>query len=502
MRAWFQNLFSPASGAAPSVPLGAESATLPNTTDSPQSEQSMARRFPRPHRGPVGSGSESGDPPPHATAPSESDTDPLQAAFLVTLDDASRFHHVRPLGLGGFGAIYRAEDARSDSRVVIKHYERVHSAASHRIMLEAEIDALRHLKGVPGVPYLYDVLTKRGQPVAIVMEYVDAKPLDPSHLEDTTPEEKRAFLVQLLELLRGCHRRGECHGDIKPGNILVDPQGKAHLIDWGTTRFTPDDDRKETQGTAAPSTFGTPEYISPERILGLELHEKADLYSLGMTLVSMLGRSSTPASFRAPAAAAPGCTEDRDPPRVVLEDLLDPHTAATVQRMISPNADHRPASCDEALAWLELGPTQAATRAPSTQPAETHLHPDAMPEGGQVLIDTGDRLIMYRKVDGALSEVDVIEVPKQWEVAVVDLLMNLFGDHRELRGHFPKQIRSHLPRPSVAFAEGAQQTVEVLLRTGSITPAFFDSLVRECPMRGVEIRAVERRWRAAQGGMG
>ena len=232
MRAWFQNLFTPASGAAPSVPLGADPTTPPGMPPSPQSEQSVSTPFPRPQQGPVGRRSEVGEPSPHAAAPSEYDTDPLQAAFLVTLDDASRFRQVRPLGLGGFGAIYRAEDARSDSRVVIKHYERVQSTASHRIMLEAEVDALRHLKGVPGVPYLYDVLTKRGQPVAIVMEYIDGKTLDPSHLEDTTPEEKRAFLVQLLELLRGCHRRGECHGDIKPDNIMVDPNGKAHLIDW------------------------------------------------------------------------------------------------------------------------------------------------------------------------------------------------------------------------------------------------------------------------------
>lgn len=213
----------------------------------------------------------------------------------------------------------------------------------------------------------------------------------------------------------------------------------------------------------------------------------------------MLGRSPTPASFRELAAATSGPTHESLPARVVLEDLLDPHTAATVRRMISINADHRPASCDDALAWLESGPTQAARRPPSTEPAKTLIHPDVVPEGGQALIDTGDRLIMYRKVDGALSEVDVIEVPEQWEVAVVDLLMNLFGDHRELRGHFPKQIRNHLPGPSAALAEGAHQTVEVLLRTGSITPEFFDSLVRECPTRGVEIRAVERRWRAAHG---
>ena len=127
MRAWFQNLFTPATGAAPSVPLGTAPAKPPSTPQSPQSAQSMSRPIPRPHREPTGRGSGLGDPSPHATAPSEYDTDPQQAAFLLTLDNASRFRQVRPLGLGGFGAIYRAEDARSDSRVVIKHYERVHS---------------------------------------------------------------------------------------------------------------------------------------------------------------------------------------------------------------------------------------------------------------------------------------------------------------------------------------------------------------------------------------
>ncbi len=405
------------------------------------------------------------------------------------------------LGKGGFGTVYRAQllgEGGFTRKVALKVLNADMAGmedVARRLRDEARLLGLLRHRAILHV----DGLVRLNNRWTVVMEYIEGKALNPSHLEHHTTHGRRAFLIHLLQMLRGCHRRGECHGDIKPSNLLIDPTGQVHLLDWGSARLHDDPAQEWARESSSGIAFvSTPQCMAPERLFGLKLGIQADLYSLGMAFLAALGRAPN-RSKQQMSAVLHAHPEDPLLPLkpLALDDVLDAKTASTVRRMISINAHHRPTSCEEALTWIAHGPTTACaaqTGGPCTRPTITAAE---VVDGGQVLVDTGDHLVMYRKVDGGFKEVDVLAVPKHWEVAMVDLLNSVFGDQRALREHFPATIRDHLPSPSVPITTGAPETVAVLLRTGAITTAFFDTLLQECPARGVEIRAVQRRWQAA-----
>lgn len=206
----------------------------------------------------------------------------------------------RLLGTGGMGAVYMA--ARTDGefrmQVAVKVLgSRLMSSVLHeRILMERQILAsLDH----PHIARLIDGgITPDGE-VYLVMEYVDGPPLDRFVTERKLPLPGiLALFVKVCDAIEYAHRNLVLHRDLKPANILVDPEGEPKLLDFGNAKLL---DADSAAGAGRLTKLGfrafTPEFASPEQVLGGPITAATDVYSLGVILYRLVtGR--TPYEFK------------------------------------------------------------------------------------------------------------------------------------------------------------------------------------------------------------
>lgn len=199
----------------------------------------------------------------------------------------SAFTLIEPLASGGMGTIWIAEQDSPRRRVALKL---LRSAASspdmvRRFQYEAEVLArLRH----PGIAQIYEAGLEGDMPW-FAMELIDGA----SDLLSYVEEEQVGLRRRLVLVLRICeavhygHQHGVIHRDLKPGNLLVDREGHARVIDFGVARAT---DSRETQHTQVGEVVGTLRYMSPEQ-LDSDPHNidtRSDVYSMGVVLYELL----------------------------------------------------------------------------------------------------------------------------------------------------------------------------------------------------------------------
>jgi tetratricopeptide (TPR) repeat protein len=191
------------------------------------------------------------------------------------------------LGRGGMGVVFRAYDEALARPVAVKvlRPELDEPAARGRLLREAQLAAqFRH----DHVVTVHAVVSPPGRPPYLVMEYVPGPSLAALLATEKRLEPARAaeLLVQVADGLAAAHAAGLVHRDVKPGNILLEPDtGRAKLTDFGLAR-----------GGATPSGLtqdgvlaGTPAYMSPEQARGeANLDRRTDVYSLGVTLYEAL----------------------------------------------------------------------------------------------------------------------------------------------------------------------------------------------------------------------
>jgi serine/threonine protein kinase len=202
------------------------------------------------------------------------------------------------LAQGSMSVIYRGHHLRVPRDVIIRELALGHYPASIRIQLKArfrrEIFALAQLTH-PGIARVYHGFTK-GDNYYIVMEYIQGKSL--RQLLDLkgvpTPAQGLYLCKQALSALDYAHnfhyltesdvrRTGIIHRDLKPENILVDVRGRLKIINFGIVDM-PGKDSLATLGLH-PTTS---EYTPPEQLFGMELDQRSDIYSLGMTFYETL----------------------------------------------------------------------------------------------------------------------------------------------------------------------------------------------------------------------
>ena len=192
-----------------------------------------------------------------------------------------RFLLTRQLGRGAMSRVYLAVDAALGRKVAIKvlgQESEGQKKLAQRCLEEARaLASLNH----PNVVQIHSVGQKRGQPY-IVMELVEGVRLDRLISERGLVEEERVLEIAIgvAEGLRAAGRVGLVHGDVKPGNILVDRAGVPKLLDFGIARF---------EGKAPGQTvYGTPHYVAPEIARTRHTDMRSDIYSLGATMYHML----------------------------------------------------------------------------------------------------------------------------------------------------------------------------------------------------------------------
>jgi serine/threonine-protein kinase len=202
--------------------------------------------------------------------------------LIDTLLDG-RYRVVRKLGTGGMANVYLAEDQELGRRVAIKLLDERHAQDEQfveRFRREAESAAgLSH----PNVVSIYDRGEAEGT-YYIAMEYLEGKSLK-ELLVSRGPTPVRVaidYTRQILSALDFAHRAGIVHRDIKPHNVVVAPDGRLKVTDFGIARSG------SSQMTEAGSIIGTAQYLSPEQAQGKPVHPSSDLYSVGVVLYEML----------------------------------------------------------------------------------------------------------------------------------------------------------------------------------------------------------------------
>jgi eukaryotic-like serine/threonine-protein kinase len=206
---------------------------------------------------------------------------------------------VRQLGHGGMGTVFLAtrDTEEFEQRVAIK-LVRGGEALVQRFRKERQILAgLEH----PNIARLIDGGTTPDGLPYLVMEYVEGTPIDEYCRKCTIPEKLRLF-VELCNAVQYAHQSLIIHRDIKPANVLVTADGTPKLLDFGIARLASPDTGPEAAGTR----IMTPEYASPEQLLGRVVTTASDVYSLGLLLFELLtGEKPFTSDTRQPDSEAP-----------------------------------------------------------------------------------------------------------------------------------------------------------------------------------------------------
>jgi serine/threonine protein kinase len=299
---------------------------------------------------------------------------------------AGRYVLRAPLGRGGMGVVWRAQDAVLGREVAVKEVvfpptmpleER--RPAQARVMREARAAArLNH----PGAVTLYDVVTDRGG-TFIVMELVEAPTLaDLVADQGPLPVERVAEIGgQVAGALEAAHAAGIVHRDVKPGNVMVGARGTAKLADFGIASLQGD-----PQLTSTGLVIGSPAYMAPEQARGEESGPPADFWALGASLFYAV--EGEPPFDRGTSIATLAAVVN-DPPRAPRR--AGPLTGLITALLAKDPADRPTGPKVRAwLSWLlvvtpsslptEVLPTQRSSRAgplapPSTLPVGTPTPP-------------------------------------------------------------------------------------------------------------------------------
>ncbi|WP_328989667.1 Stk1 family PASTA domain-containing Ser/Thr kinase [Kribbella sp. NBC_01245] len=295
-----------------------------------------------------------------------------------------RYEEGDPLGRGGMADVRKGVDNRLGRTVAIKRL-RVDLASDStfqaRFRREAQSAAsLNH----PTIVSVYDTGEEpdpNGSGITIpyiVMEYVAGKTLRDLIREGRKimPERALELTSGVLEALDYSHRAGIVHRDIKPGNVMITPQGQVKVMDFGIARAIADTSSTMTQTAAV---IGTAQYLSPEQARGETVDARSDLYSTGCLLYELLtGRP--PFVGESPVSVAYQHVREEPLPPSSFDPEIPPEIDAVVLKALTKNRDHRYQSANEMRQDIHrvlAGQQVTAPMAPVGASAETRAIPAA-----------------------------------------------------------------------------------------------------------------------------
>ena len=197
---------------------------------------------------------------------------------------AGRYEVIEALGVGGMGEVYRVEDKKVRQEVALKLIKP--EIAANKKTVDRFRNELKTARMIShrNVCRMYDLGEEKGT-YFITMEYVAGEDLKSFMRRSKQLALGTAISIakQISEGLTEAHRLGVVHRDLKPGNIMIDKEGSARIMDFGIARSL------EAKGMTREGVIvGTPEFMSPEQMEGKDVDQRSDIYSLGVILYEMV----------------------------------------------------------------------------------------------------------------------------------------------------------------------------------------------------------------------
>lgn len=269
------------------------------------------------------------------------------------------------IGQGGMGAVYLAQQSRPRRQVAVKVLLpattlKPHHLAAFLERFRRETDAAASLEH-PNIMPVYEYGERNGL-AYLVMPYISGGTLrDVMEREGQMALPKVVnYLEQIAAALDFAHTRGVIHRDIKPANILLTPEGRLLLTDFGLVKVIAGEGRPaQTRLTGAGAPVGTPDYMSPEQVIGDDVDGRADLYSLGIILFQMV-TGTTPFQGETPMQIAAQQLHAPPPaPRRFRPDLPAAAEQVILKALAKRPPDRYPNGLELATAFrLALAPAE------------------------------------------------------------------------------------------------------------------------------------------------
>jgi len=279
---------------------------------------------------------------------------------------ANRYRLERILASGGMAQVWRATDEILQRPVAVKLLH-AHLADDSTFGARFRQEAIAAARlSHPSIVAIYDTC-QFGDLDAIVMELVEGDTLRALLDERPAldPADATGFATQILDALEAAHRQGMVHRDIKPANVLILPDGRAKVADFGIAKLDADSDL-----TGDNMMVGTAKYLAPEQVRSGPVDPRTDLYSVGIVLYEMLcGRPPFDGDSAAETALA-RLTIDPPRPRQILP-TVPPALDEVVMRAIEREPAHRYQFASDFRAALQA--TANAHEATMAEPADVDL---------------------------------------------------------------------------------------------------------------------------------
>ncbi len=256
---------------------------------------------------------------------------------------SGRYQVQDKIGTGGMATVYRGQDQVLGRTVAIKMMlPQYANDPSFAARFKQEAQAAAALSS-PYIVSIYD-WGKDGESYYIVMEYLRGTDLKSGIRKHGALDSRKVAQIgsQIAQALSVAHRHDIIHRDIKPQNIMVQPDGNIKVMDFGIARA------KNSSLTTDNSVLGTAHYVSPEQSTGKPLGPTTDIYSLGIVMYEAATGRVPFAGDDAISVAMKQVNEAPQPPSLINPNV-DPALEAIILRCMEKNPADRYQSADELL---------------------------------------------------------------------------------------------------------------------------------------------------------
>ena len=264
-----------------------------------------------------------------------------------TLRRVDHYRNLEPLGGGGMGVVYRAEDTRLGRTVALKFLPPELTrdpVAKARFLQEARTaSALEH----PNICTIYDVGETADARLYLAMPCYDGETLRQRLERGPLPvEEATEIAWQIARGLAKAHRQGIIHRDVKPANLMLTSDGVVKILDFGIAKLA-----GAAGITLTGLPLGTPAYMAPEQMRGEEVDARTDLWSLGVVLYEMLaGRRPFPGDHE--VVVRHGILNSQPEALSKLQPAVPRELERILGRLLAKDREERTPTADQLLSEL------------------------------------------------------------------------------------------------------------------------------------------------------